>query len=85
MIGGRIGWQGRVGLLPYSPEALHSPMRSGYKCLDAQGLKEFRHHVIKVRGYRVHASGDGCAGFLLGKLFHWLEVRDERQGEARRV
>lgn len=85
MMGGRIGRQGRSALLPYSPEALHSPVHSGLKCLDAQGLKEFRHHVIKARGCRVHALGDGCAGFLLGDLFHWLEVRDERQGEARRV
>lgn len=85
MIGGRIGQRGSSGLLPYSPEVLCSPVRSGLKCLDAQRLKEFRHHVIKARGCRVHASGDGCAGFLLGDLFHWLEVRDERQGEARRV
>lgn len=85
LIRGRVSRQGRGGLLPYSSEVLHSPVRSGCECLDAQGLEEFRHRVVKVGGYRVHASGDGCAGFLLGELFHWLEVRDERQGEARRV
>lgn len=47
MIGVRIGQQGRGGLLPFSPEALDSPVRSGYKCLSAQGLKEFRHHIMK--------------------------------------
>lgn len=66
MTGGRICQQGRGGLLPFSPEVLDSPVRSGYKCLGAQGLKEFRHHVIKAARYRVHASGNGCAGFLLG-------------------
>lgn len=52
-----------------------------FTCSDAQGLQECRHHVIKAKGYRDHASGDGCSGFL----FQWLEVRDERQGEARHV
>ena len=69
--------QGRDGLVPYSPEVLHSPVHNGCKCLDAQGLKEFRHHVMKVRGYRVCAWGDGWAGLLLGEIFHRLEVRDE--------
>lgn len=56
-------------------------MCSGCKRFDAQGLKECRHHVIKAKEYRDHASRDGYSGFL----FQWLEVRDERQGEARRV
>lgn len=79
------GRQGRDALLPYSPEVLRTPVRSKCKCLDAQELKGFRNCVTKVRRCRVHALGDGCAGFLLGELFRWLEVRDERQGEARRV
>lgn len=63
------------------PETFHLPVCSGCKHFDAQGRKECRHHVIKAKGYRDHASRDGCSGFL----FQWLEVRDERQGEARRV
>lgn len=53
--------------------------------LHAQGLKEFRHRAMKARGRRAHTGGDGCTQFLLGELFHWLEVRDERQEEARCV
>lgn len=83
MMGGRIGQQGRDALLPYSPEALHPPVQSRCKCLDAQELTGFRNYVIKVRGCRIHTLEDGCAGFLLGEVFHWLEVRNERQGEAR--
>lgn len=84
MTGGRIGCQERGGLLLYGPEELHSPVCIGCKCLEAQGLKEFRHQR-KSRRHRAYKSGNGCAGFLLGELFHWLEVRDERQVEARHV
>lgn len=53
--------------------------------LHVRGLKEFRHHAMKARGCRARTLGDGCTQFLLVDLFHCLEVRDERQGEARRV